>query len=963
MTSLPTGTVTFLFTDIEGSTKLAREYPEKWESLRSRHHGILRAAIQANDGSVFEIIGDAFCAAFHNAGDALRAAIQAQLDLQAEEWGETPIRVRMGIHTGPAQLQEDGQYVGYITLSSIQRLMSAGHGGQVLLSPSTQELVRDDLPEGVELDDRGEWQLKDLLQPMRIFQVVVPGLPTDFGPLRATAAAGAPGAGAASLLDHIVRGKLIGREAELADANLCWQRAVAGEGQVLLVSGEPGVGKTRFIRELGTQIEASGASLLHAECYAEGGAAYAPIALMVQEAFSQTASLPDALPPYILAGLLAIAPGLRPRLAAASPKAVSPGEADQDTIYDSFIELCARLSARTPLVLFVEDVHWADPGTLFLLRHLARRSRSALQKPRLHLMIVLTYRELELDEARALHELLLDLNRERLAARIKLTRLTKERTRDMLSAMFAEDTTPEFLDGIFRETEGNPFFVEEVCKGLIESGKLTYADGSWHRPSMNEIEIPQSVRLAIQARVGRLPGPAQEALTLAALIGREFDFETLLRSGDQDEESLIRSLDAASRAQLIQEAKGRVTERYSFAHALIPTTLYEGITGRRRRRAHQRVAEAIEALRPDDYEPLARHFAAADQAGKAVEYSRQAAARAQAVYAYEAAIAHLRLALDFIDVNQPELRRGLLEELADLLSFVNAGADAIPLYQESIALWSGAEDDSHQVAIRLHRKTIEAVGRTNRPDFERFKQVLDQSIQTALRLVEDQPPIAETVRLLSAISEVSISDTIVSASGNWDAAEAYARQGVVMAEQLGEPVEICHALNPLRHVYGARGLWRERVQVELRRLALSRDPRFDDAHERVQIFVSAGQALMSVGEYTQAMSHLLEAERLADQVQDLDQQCASLMWQAMCLYQMDRWDEVMRLEAKFRLLERRYPNLFKFVFARCLQVALDAGVHARRGEFEQAAALRDQSRAIMLEESGSEAQFTRANFY
>lgn len=960
----PTGTVTFLFTDIEGSTKLAREHPEAWEVLRARHHALLRAAIEAHRGYVFEIVGDAFCAAFHTGSDAVRAAVKCQIDLHAENWGETPIRVRMGIHTGPAELQDGGNYVGYLTLSSVQRLMSAGHGGQVLLSPVTEQLVRDDLPQGVELSDRGEWQLKDLLRPMRIHQLVIARLPADFGLLRATAAATLPADGAASLLDHIVRGKLIGREAELAEANLCWQRAVSGEGQVLLISGEPGVGKTRFIRELESRIAASGAGALRAESYAEGGAPYAPIAHAVQQAFTETASLRDGLPAYVLAGLLAIAPALRPRLASLPAEASAVGDADQDAIFESFIELCARLSASTPLVLFVEDVHWADPGTLFLLRHLARRSRSPLQKPHLRIMIVLTYRELELDEGRALNEVLLDLNRERLATRIKLNPLTRERTRDMLGVMLAEDVTPDLLDGIFGETEGNPFFVEEVCKGLIESGKLSYAAGRWNQPSLEEIEIPQSVRLAIQARVGRLPAAAQEALTLAALIGREFDFETLLRSGDQGEDILIQSLEAAAHAQLIEAVKGRGTESYSFVHALIPAALYEGFAGRRRRRAHERVANAIESLRPDDVEALAHHFAAADQAGKTLEYARRAAARAQAVYAYEAAISHLRLALDFVDIKQPELRRGLLEELADLLCFVNAGAEAIPLYQEAIALWPSSANDARPAALRLHRKTIAASDHVNRwEDSQRLQPILDGSVQTGLKLLGGQPPDSETVRLLTQIAEFFVAAQFETESPNWDIPEEYARRAVSVAEQLDLPAEICYALTALKHIYGGRGQWRERAQVELRRLALSRDPRFDDAREHVRILNDAGGALLGVGEYAQTLPLLLEAERLANQVQDLDQQTTSLRWQAQCLYYLDRWDEVLQIEEKYRLLERRYPDLFKLVFARCFQLALDACVHARRGEPAQAAPLRDESRAIMLDENGGEDQFGRGNYY
>jgi len=184
MGNLPSGTVTFLFTDIEGSTKLAQTHADKWESLRERHHAILKSAIEANKGYVFQIIGDAFCTAFFTASDALRAAIQSQKDLFNEQWQEAPIKVRMGIHTGKAEVQEDGQYHGYLAMSRIQRLMSAGHGGQVLLSTVVQNLVRDELPEGVSLYDLGEKRLKDLIRPEHIYQLNMDGLPSEFPPIK-----------------------------------------------------------------------------------------------------------------------------------------------------------------------------------------------------------------------------------------------------------------------------------------------------------------------------------------------------------------------------------------------------------------------------------------------------------------------------------------------------------------------------------------------------------------------------------------------------------------------------------------------------------------------------------------------------------------------------------------------------------------------------------------------------------
>ena len=229
----PSGTVTFLFTDIEGSTKLAREHPETWEIARARHHAILRSAIQLHNGYIFQIIGDAFCAAFHIADAALRAAAKSQMGLHSENWGDTPIKVRMGIHTGKAEIQSDGEYQGYLAMSRVQRLMASGHGGQVLISAATQELLLEDLPEAVSSRDLGEHRLKDLIRPEHIYQLVVPGLPVEFPPLKTL-----------DLYRHnlpIQRTSFIGREKELEQI----KQAIRGHRLVTL-TGSGGAGKTRL---------------------------------------------------------------------------------------------------------------------------------------------------------------------------------------------------------------------------------------------------------------------------------------------------------------------------------------------------------------------------------------------------------------------------------------------------------------------------------------------------------------------------------------------------------------------------------------------------------------------------------------------------------------------------------------------------------------------------------------------
>src|SRR5918993_4751207 len=182
MEGLPTGTVTFLFTDIEGSTRLWERNPEPMQQALARHDQIFRDAIEEHGGYVFKTVGDAFCATFPTAPDALEAALDTQRRLLSSEWEENgPLRVRMALHTGAAE-ERDGDYFGP-PLNRVARLLSAAYGGQVLLSLTTQELVRDRLPTDVELQDLGKHRLKDLGRPEHIFQLATSGLNADFPPL------------------------------------------------------------------------------------------------------------------------------------------------------------------------------------------------------------------------------------------------------------------------------------------------------------------------------------------------------------------------------------------------------------------------------------------------------------------------------------------------------------------------------------------------------------------------------------------------------------------------------------------------------------------------------------------------------------------------------------------------------------------------------------------------------------
>jgi class 3 adenylate cyclase/tetratricopeptide (TPR) repeat protein len=707
MPTPPTGTVTFLFTDIEGSTRRWDAQPDAMQQALRRHDAILREAIEAHDGHVFKSMGDAFYAAFARATDAVAAAVAVQRALAAEPWAEaSPGRVRMALHTGAAD-ERDGDYFGP-PLNRVARLLEAGHGGQVLLSGATAELVRDRLPEGVQLRDLGEHRLRDLARPDRVHQLAIWGLPADFPAVRSARDLRTTPPTPASTF--------VGRSAELAGLRAALDAALAGHGRLVLVSGEPGIGKTRLAQELSAESEAGGCLVLWGRCWeGEGAPAFWPW-LDALSAYVRTLD-----PRTLRAQLGPAAPDLAllvPDVQAALPDLPPPPPAEPEQarfrLFGGVSAVLTGVAAARPLLLVLDDLHWADKPSLLLLQFLVRQIGAA------RVLVLGLYRDTDLDRQHPLAEALVALRREPIAERVALGGLSRDEVAALVEARAGHvlDAPGRALAAaIERETEGNPFFIEETLRHLVETGRVARSDGRWVvTVAPDQLDIPEGVRQVIGRRLSRLSAEANVVLAQAAVIGREFDEAVLQAVTDADEATLDRALEEALAAGLIAESRGRGQPGYSFGHALIRQTLYDELRASRRQRLHLRVAEAIEHVHARSLDrrlaALAMHYREAGAAAdpeKAIEYSLRAGEAADVAFAYEEAYAQWRAALELLDDAGPERAEERARLLARLgyQSFVTGlnWEEGIGYLEESLRAYEALRlpDRVTEIHIRLGR--------------------------------------------------------------------------------------------------------------------------------------------------------------------------------------------------------------------------------------------------------------------
>jgi predicted ATPase len=604
---------------------------------------------------------------------------------------------------------------------------------------------------------------------------------------------------------------VVGRADQIESLQQFVQRARREEGRVVLISGEAGIGKSRLVAE--AKERAPDFLLLQGSCFpADFACPYAPLLDLLR---SLVASNPPAAHQMTIDSLaLEIFP-LLPELVPeqmARPPILEP-EQEKRRLFAVLARFFLHLSAQTPVLMVVEDVHWSDDTSLDFLLYLARRVRAH------RFLLLVTYRR---DELRpALSNWLAQLARERLAQEVGLSPLVRADIDAMLSAIFEEQHTAfamrrflhgELADALYALTEGNPFFVEEILGSLLAAGDIFYIQGYWNRRPEDEISLPPSIQAAVQQRMIHVGEEAEQVLTLAAVAGRHFDFALLQQLTGYAEDQLLLLMKQLVAAQLVVEES---EDQFAFRHALTRQAIYSRLLTRERRMLHRTIAETLEqrlAHTPDLYlEDLASHFYQARVWPKVGDCARRAGEKALKLYSHRVAANYFTWALQAIEhlalPPAPLLyrARGLAcealgefekaqQDYTQALGAARATGDRVAEWQSLIDLgFLWAERDYIQAEIWL-RQALALAQELDRPllqarSLNRIGNWYLNGEQTqeslryhreALALFEqlhDTRGIAETLDLLGMVSYLG---------GDLEQGTVYYRQAVVLFRELDD---------------------------------------------------------------------------------------------------------------------------------------------------------------------------------
>ncbi|HEV2368836.1 MAG TPA: AAA family ATPase, partial [Acidimicrobiales bacterium] len=650
-----------LFTDLVDSTEMrTRLGDDVADGIRRQHDSLLTEAVIGHGGSVVKGLGDGILATFPGAAEAVGAGVAMQRALQRRNRRENwELAIRVGISAGDLS-HENGDCFGTPVVEA-SRLCAAAIGGQILVAEVVRLLCGT--RGGHSFETIGALELKGLAAPVTAWQVDW----TDTDDLAAPAEL-------PSGLSTEGQFPFVARLAEREVTAKALKQALNGDRRTVLIAGEPGIGKTRLCAETAREAAAEGGVVLFGRCDEELGIPFQPFveALRWYLANTDVSDLGAALGPG--AGeLVRLVPELAELVPGLAPATIGDPDVERARLFDAVVGWLGAAGDDALVVLVLDDLHWAGRPTLQLLRHLVRAAQ------RTRLLVLGTYRDTDLSRSHPLADVLADLRRAPTVERVHLSGLDRSGVQAFMEAaaghnIGVEDS--ELVERIHGETDGNPFFVNEMLFHLGESGAVYQgSDGRW-RVSVGDISVPEGVREVVGRRVSRLSDAANTVLSVAAVIGQQFELSVLDEVCDLSPDDIEAALQEAVVAGLMREQRGaRIS--YRFSHALVRSTLSEELSTARRVRLHRRTAEAIETVHrsrlEDHVVALANHYseaAASGEVDQAIHYCRLAALHALDQVALDEAVTWYSRAVELLgtaNAVDPRLDCELRIELGDAM--------------------------------------------------------------------------------------------------------------------------------------------------------------------------------------------------------------------------------------------------------------------------------------------------------
>lgn len=677
----------FLICDVRGYTRYTVEHGDEAAArLAADFSELVQAAVGEFGGEVLELRGDEALVVFTSARQAVRAAVELQKRAVA-----LPLGVGAGLDAGEA-VPVLGGYRGQ-ALNLAARLCSLAGPGEVLASDSLTHLAGR--LDRIRFEPRGSVQLKGFAEPVDV--VGIEHTSTDGKGAASEGAEAEEKIPIGAYLGSLPAGPLVGRSQEWERLRGVLDEVAAGSGRTVLVAGEPGAGKTRLVQEAMLTLRDRGFLIATGAC------------LETRQTVPYFPFL-DALP-RLLAARRGAGRGLDawPYLARLLAGGGGPDAevAEEERVRRDVAGFVAELSRARPVAILLDDLHWADASTLELVHQLARQLRPE------RVLIAATYREAEVRHDHPLERVIRALRRDELATLISVRRLDAEGTAALVAACFGEESvTDEFAALIHGRTDGNPFFVQQVLRALVERGDVYREAGSWERRAVSEIEVPDSIRAAVGERVARLPEASREALSAAAILGQRFDFAELQQLSGLAERELEEALEGAVRSGLLRTETG---DLYAFEHALAQQTLVQEMPSRRRRRLHGQAGEVIAPRAEVNHAraaEVAYHLLEADEPARAAGWSLIAARHAEQVVALTEAESHFRQAAELAEeAGDAALRVEGLEGLGRVTARLGRSQEAIAVLEKVLLAKSTAPPDEQASTAAELGKTLMTANR------------------------------------------------------------------------------------------------------------------------------------------------------------------------------------------------------------------------------------------------------------